>query len=48
VLKIGLKKSNSSIRMALTFSNKGDPMEENINVKQVSEKAKSYFDQGFN
>jgi hypothetical protein len=34
--------------MAITFSNRRDPMEEKADATLVSEKAKGYFDQGYN
>lgn len=43
-----MKKGESSIKMALTFSNRRGSMEEKIDAKAVSEKAKGYFDQGYN
>jgi len=47
-IKYGLKKKQDSIKMALIYSKRRRQMEEKINPKSVSEKAKGYFGQGFN
>ena len=48
MVKYGLKKRQGSIKMAFINLRRRYPMEEKLDAKSVSEKAKGYFGQGYN